>query len=111
MLDCHPLGGSLPDRPWCTTGYGLGLMMGTLQRPGLAQPVEVVGHSAGGPGSVGAVYRRVGPADQVATAACFRAGTDEGVAEDEVLARLIAVAASGPLKGRSIKSAEQDQRE
>ena len=29
MLDCHPLGGPLPDRPWHTTGYGLGLMMGT----------------------------------------------------------------------------------
>ena len=115
MLDCHPLGGPLPDRPWRTTGYGLGLMMGTLQRPGLAHPVEVVGHSAGGPGSVGAVYRRVGRADQVATAACFLAGNDEGMAELDVLTRLVAVAvpenANGPLRDRSINSTEQDQRE
>ena len=90
MLDCHALGGPLPDRPWRTTGYGLGLMMGTMQHAGMAHPVDVIGHSAGGPGSVGAVYRRVGRADQVATAACFVAGTGEGPAEDEVLARLVA---------------------
>jgi len=86
-----------------------------VQRPKLAQPVEVVGHSAGGPGSVGAVYRRVGHADQAATAACFLAGNDEGLAELDVLARLVAVAvpenANGPFRGRSIESMEQDQRE
>lgn len=35
--------------------YGLGLMTGTMRAPD-GTPIEVLGHSAGGPGSVGAVY-------------------------------------------------------
>jgi D-alanyl-D-alanine carboxypeptidase len=32
LLDRHPIGGPLDGRPWMTTGYGLGLMMGAMQR-------------------------------------------------------------------------------
>jgi CubicO group peptidase (beta-lactamase class C family) len=53
MCTAHPLGGSLEDRPWQTTGYGLGLMIGTG-----AAGDQVLGHTGGGPGSVIAVYRR-----------------------------------------------------
>ena len=35
MTKYHPLGGPLPYRPWQTTGYGLGLMMGQMQGAGL----------------------------------------------------------------------------
>ncbi len=84
MLDGHPIGGPLPDRPWTTTGYGLGLMIGTMQRPGGA-PLRVVGHSAGGPGSVGTVYHAP---ESRRTVAAFTAGTDERIAEDAVLRRM-----------------------
>lgn len=83
MLLHHRLGGPLPDRPWRTTGYGLGVMIGTMSHPGLEKPVEVVGHSAGGPGSVGAVYRAKGTGS---TAAVFAAGTSDGVVENQALA-------------------------
>ena len=87
MLDRHRVGDALEGRRWMTQGYGLGLMIGTMRRPGMPQPLEVVGHSAGGPGSVGAVYaRRVGGRRTVAV---FMAGPDEGAAEDEAL-RLLA---------------------
>lgn len=54
----------------------------------LFEPLEVIGHSAGGPGSVGAVYnaRCDGKARTVAV---FTAGSDEGVAEEEALRMLI----------------------
>lgn len=87
LLECHPIGGPIAGRPWVTTGYGLGLMMGTMQHPGMPRPLHVVGHSAGGPGSVGAVYHLPGSASS-RTVACFVAGQDEGVAEDEVLRHL-----------------------
>jgi CubicO group peptidase (beta-lactamase class C family) len=87
MLRRHPLGGPLPDRPWQTTGYGLGLMIGTMRGPRPVGPVEVAGHSAGGPGSVGAVYRA---ASAGSTAAVFLAGASEGAAEDRALALLTA---------------------
>jgi D-alanyl-D-alanine carboxypeptidase len=50
-----PVGGPLPGRPWRSTGYGLGLMVGEMQ--GSYGPVAALGHSAGGPGSGGATYR------------------------------------------------------
>jgi D-alanyl-D-alanine carboxypeptidase len=87
LLDRHPIGGPIAGRPWVTTGYGLGLMMGTMRRPGMPRPLHVVGHSAGGPGSVGAVYHLPG-SERRRTAACFTAGQDEGVPEDEVLRQL-----------------------
>lgn len=89
LLDRHPIGGSIAGRPWVATGYGLGLMIGAMQRPGMPQPVPVAGHSAGGPGSVGAVYHSHGP-DGGRTVACLVAGQDEGVAEDEMLRHLVA---------------------
>jgi CubicO group peptidase (beta-lactamase class C family) len=84
MLNTFPLAERPAGRPWQTTGYGLGLMMGTMQLPGMRQPVEVAGHSGGGPGSVGAVYcRRHGASHR--TAAAFTSGTDVGVAEAAAL--------------------------
>jgi len=88
LLDRHVIGGPVAGRPWLTTGYGLGLMMGAMRRPGMAESLQVVGHSAGGPGSVGAVYQCVGDG-RGRTVAVFVAGSDEGVAEDQVLEKLI----------------------
>lgn len=82
MLADHPLGGPLPGRPWLTTGYGLGLMIGTL-RVEAGQEIMVAGHSAGGPGSVGAVYRRLDAAGP-RTAAAFAPASDEGLTEHRV---------------------------
>jgi CubicO group peptidase (beta-lactamase class C family) len=79
----HPFGGAIPGRPWETTGYGLGLMIGKMAGAGLA-----IGHSGAGPGSVNAVYHfpeRV-PA---CTVAAFTRDDDEGVTEN-VVARLAA---------------------
>lgn len=89
MLSRYGIGGRLPHRPWVTTGYGLGLMMGSVQRAGMAQPIQMAGHSAGGPGSVGAVYHGPG-ASGGRTAAVFTAGKDEGVAEHAALRHLAA---------------------
>lgn len=86
MLDRHPLGGPLPGRPWVTTGYGLGLMLGTMRRAGMPQPLAVLGHSAGGPGSVGAVYHAPGSGR---TVAAFGAGANGGDVEDEALRLLV----------------------
>ena len=87
MLDCYAIGGAIPGRPWATTGYGLGLMMGTAQPPGLAEPIWIVGHSAGGPGSVGAVYQRIGEGP-CCTVAVFTSDSDEGRPERDVIAKL-----------------------
>ena len=73
------LGGALPNRPWETTGYGLGLMIG---RFGSAGPT--LGHSGAGPNSVSAVYHfndLGGPR----TVAAFAEGQDEGLTEYEVV--------------------------
>jgi hypothetical protein len=78
--------GPLVGRPWLTTGYGLGLMLGSTQRAGMPQPVRVIGHSASGPGSVGAVYHT--PDDSGRTVAAFAAGSDDGAVEVEVLRHL-----------------------
>jgi len=58
-----------------------------MEDPGAGPSIEVVGHSAGGPGSTGAVYSAVGPAGR-RTAAAFTAANDEGVAEFAVLRML-----------------------
>ncbi len=78
MTTCLPLGGRLPDRPWETTGYGLGLMIGRMTSAGAA-----VGHSGAGPGSVSAVYHF---RDQITprTVAAFAQAGSEGVTEYEV---------------------------
>ncbi len=86
MLRWHPLGGALPGRPWLTTGYGLGMMVGTMRGP--RGPMFVAGHGAAGPGSVGAVYRALGPKPG-RTVAAFAAGVDEGAVEARVLRELL----------------------
>lgn len=90
LLERYAISGPIAGRPWQTAGYGLGLMMGAMQRSGMPQPIDVVGHSAGGPGSVGAVYCRQHDG-RSRTAAAFLAGADEGVAEYHVLERLIGI--------------------
>jgi CubicO group peptidase (beta-lactamase class C family) len=80
MTTPHLLGDEpLPDRPWRTTGYGLGLMIGSMEHVGLA-----IGHSGGGPGSVCAVYHfpeRPTPC----TVATFAVGEDQGGTEYEAV--------------------------
>jgi D-alanyl-D-alanine carboxypeptidase len=86
MTGRYPVGGGLlPGRPWETTGYGLGLMIGQMASVGTA-----VGHSGAGPGSVSAVYHFGDRATPCAVAA-FAAGDGEGSAEHEVarLARVV----------------------
>lgn len=79
MIQAHPLGDAIEGRPWQTTGYGLGLMIGTG-----AQGRTVLGHTGGGPGSVIAVYRQP---DTNRTIAAFafddRTGDVERLAFDE----------------------------
>jgi D-alanyl-D-alanine carboxypeptidase len=84
MTTCYPIGGRLPGRPWETTGYGLGLMIGQMVSVGIA-----MGHSGAGPGSVSAVYY-FGDRASPFTVAAFAQGDDEGATEKEVarLARL-----------------------
>jgi len=82
LLRRHAIGGPIPGRPWLATGYGLGLMTGSMLAPGCTQAIEVAGHSAGGPGSVGAVYHAL---RNGRTAAVFTAGTDDGETEHEAL--------------------------
>jgi D-alanyl-D-alanine carboxypeptidase len=89
MLDCFAIGGRLSGRPWMTTGYGLGVMMGAMQDPRTAIRLDVIGHSAGGPGCTGAVYSTAGPRGR-RTAAAFAGGNDDGIAEFEVLRILLA---------------------
>ena len=52
MLASCPVGGPVPERPWQTAGYGLGLMIGV---GGTGAPY--VGHTGDGPGSTAAVYQ------------------------------------------------------
>ncbi len=85
MLDCHPVGGPIAGRPWRSTGYGLGLMIGSMRASKMSEALHVSGHSAGGPGSVGAVYHAAATG---VTAAAFMSGDAVGAAEAEVLALL-----------------------
>lgn len=61
-------------------------MIGDMWRPGMTRALSVFGHSAVGPGSVGAVYHA--PDVDGRTVAVFAEGGHEGVAEDEALRRL-----------------------
>jgi CubicO group peptidase (beta-lactamase class C family) len=79
MINPVRLGGPLPNRPWETTGYGLGLMI-----PRFTSSGSTIGHSGAGPHSVSAVYHfddPVGPR----TIAAFAEGQDEGLTEYEVV--------------------------
>lgn len=73
MCAAHPLGGAIEGRPWQTTGYGLGLMIGKG-----VEGRHVLGHTGGGPGSVIAVYRQ---RDENRTAAAFAFGERTGDVE------------------------------
>lgn len=83
LLNIHVLEGAPPGRPWVQTGYGLGLMIGSMDGVG-----RVVGHSGGGPDTVSAVYAFLDLPGRPTTAA-FAQGHDEGVVEREA-ARLAA---------------------
>lgn len=54
MCEAYPIGGAIPGRPWQSTGYGLGLMVGVGQPSG-----RYIGHTGAGPGSTAAVYQRL----------------------------------------------------
>jgi len=75
----HPIGGAVPGRPWVETGYGLGLMNGTMSKVGRA-----FGHSGVGPASLSAVYH-FPECRPVCTVAAFTKGNDEGVNECAVV--------------------------
>jgi D-alanyl-D-alanine carboxypeptidase len=79
MMRPIPLGGPLPNRPWETTGYGLGLMIGRFASVGSA-----LGHSGAGPDSVSAVYHFDGLSGP-RTVAAFAEAKDEGLTEYEVV--------------------------
>jgi D-alanyl-D-alanine carboxypeptidase len=80
MTTCHPISERpLSGRPWETTGYGLGLMIGRMASAGMA-----MGHSGGGPGSVSAVYY-FGDRPTPCTVAAFATGDQEGATEHEVV--------------------------
>ena len=83
MTASYPIGGELQGRPWRTTGYGLGLMIGEMDGVGLA-----IGHSGVGPDSVSAVYH-LPQLDPPRTVAAFSPGPDEG--ENEYQAISVAV--------------------
>jgi D-alanyl-D-alanine carboxypeptidase len=78
MMTFVPLGGPLQNRPWETTGYGLGLMIGRMAAAGSA-----FGHSGAGPGSVSAVYH-FNDFTMPRTVAAFVQADDEGETEYEV---------------------------
>jgi CubicO group peptidase (beta-lactamase class C family) len=69
----------LPDRPWRTAGYGLGLMMDIASPLGLC-----IGHSGQGPDSVAAAYH-FPDLDQPLTVAAFAPTDDQGIVERAVL--------------------------
>jgi D-alanyl-D-alanine carboxypeptidase len=77
MQEVRTLGCALPGRPWTRTGYGLGLMIGTMNSVG-----RVVGHSGAGPDSVSALYAFLDRPGRPVVAA-FAQGADEAVAEHE----------------------------
>ena len=79
MRERHPVNVDLPDRPWRTAGYGLGLMMDIASPHGLC-----IGHSGQGPDSVAAAYH-FPDLDPPRTVAAFAPTDDQGIAERAVL--------------------------
>lgn len=75
----HPVEVELPDRPWRTAGYGLGLMIDIASPLGLC-----IGHSGQGPDSVAAAYH-FPDLDPPRTVAAFAPTDDQGIAERAVL--------------------------
>jgi len=79
MCERRPVDVNLPDRPWRTAGYGLGLMMDIASPLGLC-----IGHSGQGPDSVAAAYH-FPDLDPPLTMAAFAPTDDQGIAERAVL--------------------------
>jgi D-alanyl-D-alanine carboxypeptidase len=79
MCKRHPIEVDLPDRPWRTKGYGLGVMMDIASPHGLC-----IGHSGQGPDSVSAAYH-FPDLDPPRTVAAFAPTDDQGIAERAVL--------------------------
>ena len=85
MCEAHPLAFTDSERPWKTTGYGLGLMIGIGEPSG-----QYIGHTGAGPGSTAAVYqlasehRTTGNARQ--TAAAFAQLDEPSVVERRAIA-------------------------
>jgi CubicO group peptidase (beta-lactamase class C family) len=79
MRKRHPIEIDLPDRPWRTKGYGLGLMMDIASPHGLC-----IGHSGQGPDSVAAAYH-FPDLDPPRAIAAFAPTDDQGIAERAVL--------------------------
>jgi hypothetical protein len=79
MQEARILRGALPGRPWSSTGYGLGLMIGTMDGVG-----AVAGHSGVGRATVSALYAFLDLPGRPVVAA-FAQGADEGVAEHEAV--------------------------
>ena len=71
--------GRLPGRPWATLGYGLGLMIGEMDRAGMA-----MGHAGGGPGSVSAIYH-FGDQTPPCTVGTFTQSDDDGIVEHQAV--------------------------
>ena len=79
MKSMHALGGSIAGRPWKKTGYGLGLMIGEMEKAGLAY-----GHSGVGHDSVSSLYCFPELPDSPVVAV-FGQGTNEGISEFEAV--------------------------
>jgi hypothetical protein len=76
MFTPFVLPGPIPERPWQSPGYGLGIMTGET-----TSGLKVGGQTGGGPGSTIAVYRSlVDPGS--GTAAFFRTSEDEAKTEE-----------------------------
>jgi CubicO group peptidase (beta-lactamase class C family) len=60
MCAPYPVSGPIPDRPWLSAAYGLGLMLGAGAPSGC-----YVGHTGGGPGSTAAVYQKATDSGEV----------------------------------------------
>lgn len=82
MKTARALGGPIPDRPWTSPGYALGLMHGAANTG-----MILSGHTGVGPGSVVAIYR-CEYGGNTATCAAFHEGSDQGVVEAEVVHHL-----------------------
>ena len=83
MQDAYPVDGVSAGRPWRSTSYGLGLMIGSGEIPGV-----FVGHTGGGPGSTAAVYQLatgMTDADARPVAAAFAPADDPGIVESHAM--------------------------
>jgi len=79
MTRAHEIGGAIPERPWITTGYGLGLMIGEVSGAGRA-----IGHNGNGPSSLCVVHHY--PEFDGRTIAAFTKSNDEGALERKAIA-------------------------